>query len=280
MSDSGNPSVYTAARVIQYVVLTLFAVLFILPFIWLWSSALKTPAEIMLDPFALPSDPQWGNLSKAWTTGQFSSYIGNSFLYCAIIVPIVLVFCSAAGYALGSLRVPGEKIIFPIFLLGIMIPIQAIMIPQFHQVRGLGLLGSVGGIVIPGVAVGLAFGVFLMRAFFRGLPKEIAQAARLDGATEWQVFWMVMLPMARSGLVTLAVFQFMISWNMFLIPLLYGQSEGLRPIATGILFFIGRFTMDRGMIAAGATLSTIPIIVVYLLLQRYVISGLTAGAVK
>lgn len=280
MSRSIKTPSYTAARTLQYVVLTFFAILFILPFVWLWSSALKTPTEIMLDPFSLPSDPQWSNLGNAWTTGQFSHYIGNSFLYCAIIVPTVLILCSAAGYALGSLRVPGEKIIFPIFLLGIMVPIQAIMIPQFHQVRALGLLGNMGGVVVPGVAVGLAFGVFLMRAFFRGLPTEIGQAARLDGATEWQVFWLVMLPMARSGLVTLAVFQFMISWNMFLIPLLYGQSEGLRPIATGILFFIGRFSIDRGMIAAGATLSTIPIIIVYLFLQRYIISGLTAGAVK
>ncbi len=273
-------SSYATARAVQYTVLILFAVVFILPFVWLWSSALKTPAEIMLDPFALPSNPQWGNLAKAWTIGRFSQYIGNSFLYCAVIVPIVLVLCSAAGYALGSLRVPGEKVIFPVFLLGIMVPIQAIMIPQYYQVRDLGLLGNYGGVIVPGVAVGLAFGIFLMRAFFRGLPQEIAQAARLDGASEWQVFWMVMLPMARSGLLTLGVFQFLISWNMFLIPLLYGQGEGLRPISTGILFFIGRFSIDRGMIAAGATLSSIPIIIVYLFLQRYVISGLTAGAVK
>lgn len=271
---------YVVARVLQYAVLILFAVLFILPFVWLWGSALKTPAEIMLDPFALPRDPQWQNLLKAWTVGRFSQYIGNSFLYCAIIVPIVLVLCSAAGYALGSLNVPGEKFIFPLFLLGIMVPIQAIMIPQYYQVRDLGLLGNYGGIIVPGIAVGLAFGIFLMRAFFRGLPQEIAQAARLDGANEWQVFWLVMLPMARSGLLTLGVFQFMISWNMFLIPLLYGQGEGLRPISTGILYFIGRYSIDRGMIAAGATLSSIPIIIVYLFLQRYIISGLTAGAVK
>jgi ABC-type glycerol-3-phosphate transport system permease component len=195
-------------------------------------------------------------------------------------VPIVLILCSAAGYALGTLKLPGEKIIFPLFLLGIMVPIQAIMIPQYYQVRDLGLLGNYGGIIVPGIAVGLAFGIFLMRAFFRGLPREIAEAARLDGANEWQVFWLVMLPMARSGLLTLGVFQFMISWNMFIIPLLYGQGEGLRPISTGIMFFIGRYSIDRGMIAAGATLASIPIIIVYLLLQRYVISGLTAGAVK
>lgn len=271
---------YVTARVIQYAVLILFAVLFVLPFVWLWASALKSPTEIMLDPFALPRDPQWGNLLKAWTTGRFSQYIGNSFLYCLIIVPVVLVLCSAAGYALGTLRVPGERFIFPLFLLGIMVPIQAIMIPQYYQVRDLGLLGNHGGIILPGIAVGLAFGIFLMRAFFRGVPQEIGQAARLDGANEWQVFWLVMLPMARSGLLTLGVFQFMISWNMFIIPLLYGQAEGLRPISTGIMFFIGRYAIDRGMIAAGATLACIPIIIVYLLLQRYIISGLTAGAVK
>jgi ABC-type glycerol-3-phosphate transport system permease component len=268
------------ARALQYLVLIACGVMFILPFVWLWSSSFKTSIEIMRDPFSLPTSLHWENLVKAWTVGRFGSYIGNSFLYCATIVPAVLVLSSCAGYALGSLKVPGQKIIFPVFLLGIMVPIQAIMIPQYYQVRDLGLLGNYGGVIVPGIAVGLAFGIFLMRAFFLGLPQEIASAARLDGASEWQVFWLVMLPMARSGLITLGVFQFMISWNMFLIPLLYGQSETLRPISTGILYFFGRYQIDRGMIAAGVTLSSLPIIVVYLFFQRYFINGLTAGALK
>lgn len=276
-----RPTLVTGtARTLQYVVLILCAILFLLPFIWIWSSALKTSTEIMRDPFALPSEFRWENLVQAWTTGRFGSYIGNSLLYCAVIVPAVLVLSSCAGYALGSLKIPGEKIIFPIFLLGIMVPVQAIMIPQYYQVRDLGLLGNHGGVIVPGIAVGLAFGIFLMRAFFRGLPQDIAAAARLDGANEWQVFWQVMLPMARSGLLTLGVFQFMISWNMFLIPLLYGQIEAIRPISTGIMFFFGRYSVDRGMIAAGVTLSSVPIIVVYIFFQRYFINGLTAGALK
>lgn len=269
-----------SARTLQYVVLILCALVFILPFVWIWSSALKTSNEIMRDPFAFPTAFRWENLVQAWTVGRFGSYIGNSLLYCATIVPAVLVLSACAGYALGSLRIPGEKVIFPVFLLGIMVPIQAIMIPQYYQVRDLGLLGTHGGVIVPGIAVGLAFGIFLMRAFFRGLPQEIAQAARLDGANEWQVFWMVMLPMARSGLLTLGVFQFMISWNMFIIPLLYGQIEAIRPISTGIMFFFGRYSVDRGMIAAGVTLSSVPIIVVYVFFQRYFINGLTAGALK
>lgn len=276
--DALHPAL--VAKVLQYAVLIACALVFLLPFVWIWFSALKTSTEIMIDPFAPPSEFRWENLVHAWTVGRFGSYIGNSIIYCAIIVPCVLVLSSFAGYALGSLRVPGEKLIFPFFLIGIMVPIQAIMIPQYYQVRDLGLLGNYGGVVVPGVAVGLAFGIFLMRAFFRGLPREIAEAARLDGASEWQVFLLVMLPMARTGLLTLGIFQFMISWNMFIIPLVYGQVEELRPISTGIMFFMGRYASDRGMIAAGVTLSSLPIIVIYVMFQRYFIRGLTAGAVK
>lgn len=283
MSIAGqkSPTLVTgAARTLQYVVLILCALIFILPFVWIWSSALKSSVEIMRDPFSLPTQFHWENLVQAWTVGRFGRYIGNSLFYCAVIVPSVLILSSLAGYALGSLRIPGEKFIFPIFLLGIMVPIQAIMIPQYYQVRALGLLGNYGGVILPGIAVPLAFGIFLMRSFFRGLPTEIAAAARLDGASEWQVFWLVMLPMARSGLLTLGVFQFMITWNMFIIPLIYGQEESIRPISTGIMFFFGRYSVDRGMIAAGVTLSSLPIIVVYVFFQRHFISGLTAGALK
>ncbi|GAA1022735.1 sugar ABC transporter permease [Acrocarpospora pleiomorpha] len=264
----------------RYLILLLFALLFVMPFLWIWFSALKSTAEINQDPFGVPATLHWENLAEAWTTGRFGSYIGNSVLYAAFVVPLVTAFSCLAGYALGTRRLPGERLIFGAFLLGIMIPFQSIMIPQYYLVRDLGILGTYWGVIVPSVALGLAFGVFLMRAFFRGLPEEISNAARIDGATEWRVFTRIILPLARPGIITLVVLQFMFTWNMFLIPLLYGQDEGLRPISTGIMFFVGEYSVDRSMIAAGVTLASIPIIALYLLLQRHFIQGMTAGALK
>jgi ABC-type glycerol-3-phosphate transport system permease component len=131
-----------------------------------------------------------------------------------------------------------------------------------------------------GAAVQLPFGIFLMRGFFRGLPPEIADAARVDGANEWAVFRQVMLPLATPGLATLVVFQFIYTWNEFLMPLIFVQRDELRPVSLGMMFFFGRYTADRGMIAAGVTIAMLPMVVLYLLLQRRFIEGITAGALK
>ena len=142
------------------------------------------------------------------------------------------------------------------------------------------MLGSYWGVIVPALAGGIPFGVFLMRAFFLGLPHELSDAARVDGASEVRVYWHIMLPLADRVSLSLAVFQFMFSWNMFLIPLLYGQHEQLRPVASGIMFFVGEYGTDRAAIAAAVTMTCLPVIFVYLFLQRYFIAGMTAGALK
>jgi raffinose/stachyose/melibiose transport system permease protein len=229
---------------------------------------------------ALPSSPHWENLKKAWTVGRFDRYLGNSVLYSATIVTGVVVLSCLAGYALAGLRLPHERFIFVGFLLGLMVPFQSLMIPLYYLLRDLHLLGTYFAMILPSIALGLPFGIFLMRAFFRGLPGELADAGRVDGGTEFQVFRQIMLPLARPGLATLAVFQFMATWNSFLIPLVFVQRDQLRPIALGVMFFSGRYTSDRGLIAAGVSISIIPIILVYLALQRQFIRGITAGALK
>jgi ABC-type glycerol-3-phosphate transport system permease component len=267
-------------EIARYAVLVFFLVIFILPFIWIWSSALKTSIEISQDPFALPSQPQWENLVRAWTIGKFSRYIGNSVIYSVAIVTGVGFFSCLAGYALSSRDLPGRRIIFTLFLLGLMVPFQSIMIPLYYLARDLHILGTRWAMILPSLALGLSFGIFLMRAFFLGLPSELSDAARIDGCNEWGVFRRVMLPLAYPGLLTLAVFQFLFTWNSFSLPLVLVQREELRPMALGIMFFFGRYTSDRGMIAAGVMLGSLPIILVYLILQRQFIEGITAGALK
>jgi ABC-type glycerol-3-phosphate transport system permease component len=269
-----------ASGIAQYGVLLVFLLIFLIPFVWIWSSAFKTSREISRDPFGLPSALRWDNLQEAWTTGQFDRYIGNTVIYCAAIVTGVVVLSCMAGYALALLPLPGRGPILTIFLLGLMVPFQSVMIPIYYFLQDLHLLGTYWAFIIPGIALRLSFGIFLMRGFFRGLPPELADAARLDGANEWQTFRQVMLPLSVPGIATLVVLQFINTWNAFLMPLVFVQRDELRPVALGTLFFFGRFTADRGLIAAGVTISMLPMIVIFLLLQRRFIEGITAGALK
>lgn len=264
----------------RYVVLLTFLAVFLVPFVWIWFSALKTQIEIEINPFGLPANPNWANFVQAWTVGHFSQYVGNSVIYCVTIVTGVVALSSMAGYALARMPMPGGNVILMIFLLGVMVPFQSVMIPLYYLLRDLHILGTYFAFIIPGTALGLPFGIFLMRGFFRGLPTEIPDAARVDGANEWMVFSRIMLPLARPGLTTLVVFQFMFTWNAFLMPLVFLQRDNLRPVALGMMFYFGRFTSDQSLIAAGATIAMGPIVILYLFLQRQFIRGITAGAVR
>ncbi|MDQ3225246.1 MAG: carbohydrate ABC transporter permease, partial [Chloroflexota bacterium] len=242
--------------------------------------AFKTSQEIGRDPFALPTALRWDNLVEAWTVGRFSDYMLNSILYCVAIVFGSVALSGLAGYGLSMLPLPGRDGLMVLFLLGLMIPFQSVMIPLYYLLLDFQILETYWAFIIPGIAFRLPFGVFLMRGFFRGLPPELGDAARTDGANEWKVFQHVFLPLAWPGMATLVVFQFIWTWNQFAMPLIYVQRDELRPISLGTLFFFGRYTADRGLIAAGVTLSMIPIIIIYLLLQRRFIEGITAGALK
>ena len=239
-----------------------------------------TSVEIARRPFALPTAFRWENLERAWTVGRFDRYIGNSVIYCAAIVGGVVLLSCLAGYALALLPLPARDVILVVFLLGLMVPFQSVMVPLYYLLRDIKLLETYWAFIVPGIALRLPFGIFLMRGFFRGLPPELGDAARTDGANEWGVFRQVFLPLAWPGMATLIVFQFIWTWNQFAMPLIYVQRDELRPISLGTLFFFGRYTADRGMIAAGVTIAMIPIIVLYLLLQRRFIEGITAGALK
>jgi ABC-type glycerol-3-phosphate transport system permease component len=264
----------------QYAVLIFFLLVFLVPVIWIWSSAFKSSIEISRDPFGLPTELRWENIERAWTVGGFDRYILNTVIYCVAIGAGVVALSCFAGYALALLPLPARGVLLTVFLLGLMVPFQSVMIPIYYLLRDINLLETYWAFIIPGIALRIPFGIFLMRGFFKGLPADLGDAARMDGANEWQVFRNIMLPLSIPGLSTLVVFQFIDTWNQFLMPLIYVQRDELRPVALGTMFFFGRFTADRGMIAAGVTISMIPMVILYLLLQRKFIEGITAGAMK
>ncbi len=161
-----------------------------------------------------------------------------------------------------------------------MVPFQSIMIPLFYILRDLGLLGTYWAMILPSIVVGLPFGIFFMRAFFLRLPDELADAAKIDGASEFAVFWRVMLPLSLPAIAAQVVFQFMAAWKEFLIPLIYMQREELRPLVLGLMFFRGKYTQNIPLTMAGAMIVMLPILVIYIIFQRKFIQGMTAGALK
>jgi raffinose/stachyose/melibiose transport system permease protein len=264
----------------KYTVLVIFALFFLLPLVWMWIAALRDSSDVFQSPFSLPERLNFGNFTEAWVVGRFADYFLNSVIITVPTVVGVVALSCLAGYGIARFQFPGRNIIFYTLLLGLMVPFQSIMIPLFYQLRDLGLLGTYWAFILPAVALGLPFGVFLMQSYFQDLPKELADAAKVDGCTEFQTFSRIMLPLAGPAVSSLTVFQFMFAWNAFLMPLLYLQSDRLRPIPLGMMFFQGKYTQDIGLIAAGVSIATIPVIIVYLIFQRQFIRGLTAGAIK
>jgi ABC-type glycerol-3-phosphate transport system permease component len=270
----------TWRRIGHHALLIAFAVVSLYPILVMWITAMRPAAEVQRAPFGLPTSLYWDNIANAWVRGRFGDYLVNSVIITVPTVAGVVVLSALAGYGIARYRFPGRVLAFGAILLGLTIPFQSVMIPLYYQLLAMGLLGTYWAVILPGIAFGLPFGVFLMAAFFEDLPQELHEAGRVDGCSELRIFWSVMLPLARPAISTLIVFQFMRTWNEFLMPLLYLQDEAKRPIPLGLMFFQGTYTRDIGLIAAGVLLATIPVIAVYLIFQRQFVRGLTAGAVK
>jgi raffinose/stachyose/melibiose transport system permease protein len=268
------------AEAAKYLILITVALLCIVPFWWVWSSALKTPIEISASPFGLPQNPTLDTLVRAWVQGRLGKYFLNSVIVSVPIVFFTVALSALAGYAFAWHRFRGEKVLFYAFLIGLILPFQSIMIPLYYTLNNVHLLGTYWAMIVPSVALGLPFGIFIMRAFFQGLPAELVDAARVDGCNDLGVFWRVMLPLAAPGMTTLGIFTFLGAWNSFLIPLIFMQREELRPLVVGLMFFESRYTRDFSLIMAGVTIVSLPVIVVYIIFQRQFIQGLTAGALK
>jgi len=271
---------FWAGKTFQYGVLLIFALLCIIPLFWVISTALKTTKEVAANPLGPPIAFHWENFPEAWVVGRFGKYFRNSVFVSVPIVIGSVGLSSLAGYGLARFSLPGSQAIFYGFLLGLMVPFQSIMIPLFYILKDIGFIGTYWAMIVPSIALGLPFGIFFMRAFFLGLPHDLADAAKIDGCNDFDVFWRVMLPLAGPGISSLTVFQFMGAWNSFLLPLIYMQKEELRPLVLGLMFFRSRYTQNYPLTMAGATIVMVPIIVIYVLFQRRFIQGLTAGAIK
>ena len=264
----------------KHLVLLALSFLMLFPVILTVSSALKTRADVRTNPFGLFSSFSLDSLTRAWTVGNFGEYMLNTFVLSVPSTVIVVALSTMAGYAFAKLPFRGRTAIFYLAILGLLVPFFTYMIPLYFQLQGMGLLDTLPGAILVMTTTGLAFGAVFMRAFFLDLPPELEQAARIDGASEFQIFTKVMMPLVASGAGALAVFTFLQNWNNLLIPLLYLPGGDFRPLTLGLYLFAGGRTIDIGPLAAGTLITILPVILLFVLLQRQVAKGILSGAVK
>jgi ABC-type glycerol-3-phosphate transport system permease component len=264
----------------RHLLLTLLAVFTLFPLVLTVSTTLKTSEDVKVNPFGLFTSFSTENLVTAFTVGRFGDYLLNSILLTVPSTLLVVVLSTMAGYAFARLPFPGRAPAFYLVVLGLLVPFFAYMIPLYFQLRSMGLLDSLIGTNLVLASTQLSFGTWFMRAFFTDLPVELEQAARVDGASEWQIFARIMMPLVTSGMGALAVFTFLQNWNNFLVPLLYMPGGEYRPLTTGLYLFLGGRSIDIGPLAAGALITILPVVILFVVLQRQVTQGFIAGAVK
>jgi ABC-type glycerol-3-phosphate transport system permease component len=262
-----------------YVLLVGMAVATLLPFLSIVLAALQ-PSGALVAGIGWPAQLSFSSLREAWTTAGFGHLLINSLTIAVAVVPISVVLSTLAGYALGVLRVPAGRAIFSFFLLGLTLPVELIVIPLYFDLRGVGLTDSYWGVILAESALFMPFGIFWMRTHFRTTPKELIEAAELDGASPRRILLSVLLPLAGPSLSTMAVLFFMWSWNQFLLVLILIQDPQKRTAPAGLGFFVGQYSSNIPVLCAGTIIVLLPIFLVYLAFQRKFIGGMLQGALK
>lgn len=264
---------------VLYALLALLAAAIVLPFLWMVSASLQLDKDVFRFPFRwIPKTFRWRNYLLIWQRIPFLTFILNTFKLTAIITTLQLATSSLAAYAFARLEFKGRDAIFLCYIATIAIPWQVYMVPQFILMRRLGLNDSHLALIL--LQAFTAFGVFLMRQFFIGIPKELSEAARIDGLSDLGIYARIMLPLAKPALATLTIFSFVTVWNDFMGPLIYLSSEKLKTIQLGLRMFIAQYSADYALIMAASLVSLVPVVVLFVSLQRFFVAGVASSGIK
>jgi len=269
-----------ARNTLVQLVLVLNSLIMLYPIVAMLLSAFKPTGEIYATPFALPAEWRLDNFAEIWTGTSFPRYMANSVIVTVASTASILVLGTMAAYALARYQFRGNELIYLFFLSGLMVPLKLAIIPLFIQLRDLGLLDSRLGLVFVYTAMGLPSAVFILTGFIRTLPGELEQSARIDGASEARIMWSIMLPLARPAMVIAGIQNAVPIWNDFFFPLVLIQSDPLKTLPQGLTVFMGEFNTNWGVLFAGLTLAALPITIVYMVLSKQFIAGMTGGAIK
>ena len=265
---------------LNYGLLSVIAFFMLIPLVWLVSTSFKSPSEdiFQFPPQLFPSQPTFENFVSVWQSNPFGRYLFNSTIVSVLTVAFNLLFCSLAAYPLARLNFKGREVIFSAIVATILIPFQIVMIPLYVLAVQLGLRNSYLGVIFPAIAS--AFGIFLLRQAFQGVPKELEEASRMDGCSDLGVWWHIMLPSIRPALVTLSIFVFIGSWSDFLWPLIVLDRPELYTLPLGVANLAGTFTLDWRLIAAGSVISIVPILLFFVAMQHYIVPSEAGSGVK
>lgn len=265
-----------------FILLTFIMIFLLVPFVWAISNSLKSDMEILGSSLFLPKVWHWTNYRTAWNEGNFNVYFWNSVIISVTVVVLKVIIVAPAGYAFAKLRARKYHILFYMFLFGMAVPAQSLVISLFYQLKAYNLLDSLWGVSLPLVGLEIPLGVFLMRNFFRELSNSLKESAEIDGAGVWIVFMKIMLPMSKPVLMVVAIFGFLDAWNEYMLSILVLISDESKTLPLGIVKFFGTqyYDSDYGAVFASVVISFVPSILVYVLLQRSFIQGISSGALK
>jgi ABC-type glycerol-3-phosphate transport system permease component len=267
------------ARIAAWTLLLLLLATVVFPFYWMVVTSLKSLEEYAANPFGIPKQPILGNLVEAWEIGNFLRLYANSLLITVVSVAGIVSFCGAAGYAFAHFEIRGKALLFLYFLAGMMIPPQVILIPAFKMMSLMGLVNTYYSVILTYFAW-VPFAIYFFRAYFAGIPRELIEAARIDGASEFSIFFRVMLPLARPAFVTVAIIYFVWIFNDFMWPLVYLNSTEVRTVTLGMMNFQGQYSSATTLKTAALMLATLPPVIVFLIFRKQIQGGLVEGALK
>ena len=249
------------------------------PLLWMVGSALKTQQTVFSDMSIIPRHPVWSNFYYAWIKGGFGMYFLNSVFYTVIVVFGIVIISSLAAFAFSRLKFPGKNILFYMFLGAMMIPLPGSFVPLYVLMTKLHLVNTRIGYILCMINVGLSFSIYLLKTFFDKMPLVLEDAARIDGCSKIGIWWNVALPLARPAIAVIVIFNCLNVWNEYILATLIFSSKSLMPLQRGLMIFQGTHITEYPLLMAGITISVLPIILVYLLMQKHIIKGITAGAV-
>lgn len=268
-----------ACKIILFFLLVLISFVMIIPFLWMVSSSLKYNTEIFSYPVRwIPEVFRWDNYVTVWSEIPFLTYFLNSLKLAVIVTVAQLVICSLAAYSFSKLQYPGRDKLFFLYLATMMVPWQAIMIPQFMVVRSLGLYNSHGALIV--INMFSAFGVFVLRQFMIGIPEELSEAARIDGCSEFRTYSQVIIPMCKPGLATLTIFTFNFMWNDYLSSMIYLDDDKLKTVQVGLTAFRTLYKTEYGLLMAGTVCALLPIFLIFCCAQKYLVEGIAYTGLK
>jgi ABC-type glycerol-3-phosphate transport system permease component len=248
------------------------------PILWMIFNSLKTHGEVFINIWGPPATPQWSNYPRAWMAANVGNLFRNSLIVAGSSVILIAILAALASYSIAKIKFRGVRVLFILFIIAMLVPQQILIVPLYKLMKTLGIINTHLSLIFPYVAGGLPLAIFIFTTYFRGIPNDIIEAARIDGCRNTRILWNVMAPISWPAISAVVIFEFLETWNEFFLALVFIQKIELRTLPLGVFSFMGRYMIDYSLFFSVLSLSMLPVIIIFLVFQRRFISGLTAGA--